>query len=573
MKTSASGKRQKGYALLCVLVITAIAVSLYAAMNRSAQSGAVQTERNNIFNQSIAAAESVSENVLSYISRDFLNQSYDPSRLSSYTTLMPTVGWASQFQFSDGEGNVDKVKVTGSSTSVTTNLDSQFRGLYGLVYTCSIRSHAQPLNTPYDMEAGIQQDLQLASIPIFQFAIFYSMDLEINPGAPMIVTGKVHGNADIYTAPPASLRFKDDVAATGRVIFDRHPDDPTGGTQTTPSFDEPYVENVSSLTMPIATNNSPEVVRGILEEPPFGEDANSPSGKHRYYNNCDLIVQTTANSVTVRCGKWNNFAVINPDVNFGKPTANYSFIKTNASFYDGREKLRTVVTELDVSKLKTWISGAGGSVNSSAVSTMGHGINSVYIQDKREVYNRLTVVRVIEGQSLPANGLTVATKHPLYVKGHFNAPSTTPGYANTSATKPASLVGDAITILSGSWSDSASTTPMNDASDTTVNAAFLAGIVPTGDDFGVRHYSGGVENFPRFLEDWGGRSFTYNGSMVVMFPSQFATGHWKQTGVYYQAPSRKWAFDINFLDHRKLPPATPQVRKLIRGQWRVLASN
>jgi hypothetical protein len=29
---------------------------------------------------------------------------------------------------------------------------------------------------------------------------------------------------------------------------------------------------------------------------------------------------------------------------------------------------------------------------------------------------------------------------------------------------------------------------------------------------------------------------------------------------------------VNFLDYRRLPPATPQVRKLVRGQWTVVAA-
>ena len=113
------------------------------------------------------------------------------------------------------------------------------------------------------------------------------------------------------------------------------------------------------------------------------------------------------------------------------------------------------------------------------------------------------------------------------------------------------------------------------AQDTTVNAAFLGGIVQTTNSAGVGHYSGGVENFPRFLEDWSGKTITYNGSMVVMFPSQSATNFWVSPSLanYYTAPTRKWAFDSNFLDYRKLPPVTPQVRKVIRGQWTVIAAN
>jgi len=104
------------------------------------------------------------------------------------------------------------------------------------------------------------------------------------------------------------------------------------------------------------------------------------------------------------------------------------------------------------------------------------------------------------------------------------------------------------------------------ATSTTVNAAFLAGIVKTTSS----SYSGGVENFPRFLENWGGNTLTYNGSMVVMFYSKIATGLWKGTGSYYSPPVRNWTFDVNFLDPRKMPPCTPAFRVLQRGDWLTL---
>src|SRR5690606_11590842 len=133
-------------------------------------------------------------------------------------------------------------------------------------------------------------------------------------------------------------------------------------------------------------------------------------------------------------------------------------------------------------------------------------------------------VRVYNGQTLPKQGLTVATPNPLYVQGHYNAPGSALGTSDTSDTKPASLVGDAITILSQSWNDNNSTKALSQrvASATTVNAAILAGNVPTGNGY----YSGGIENFPRFLENWSGKKFTYNGSMVLMFNSQIATAPW-----------------------------------------------
>jgi hypothetical protein len=81
-------------------------------------------------------------------------------------------------------------------------------------------------------------------------------------------------------------------------------------------------------------------------------------------------------------------------------------------------------------------------------------------------------------------------------------------------------------------------------------------------------YSGGVENFIRLLENWGG-TLTYNGSIAVLFYSQYATNHWRPTGNYYNAPTRNWSFDLNFKLAAKLPPLTPSIKAMIRGQWQV----
>jgi hypothetical protein len=130
-------------------------------------------------------------------------------------------------------------------------------------------------------------------------------------------------------------------------------------------------------------------------------------------------------------------------------------------------------------------------------------------------------------------------------------------------------MGDAITVLSASWQDSytsgtslASRNPVN----TTVNAACLEGIVQSTNS----SYSGGVENFLRLLENWNSSttSLTYNGSVVVMFPSIYGTNIWQQTGNYYNAPARHWAFDTNFTNPNKLPPVTPRFYKIIRATWK-----
>ena len=87
------------------------------------------------------------------------------------------------------------------------------------------------------------------------------------------------------------------------------------------------------------------------------------------------------------------------------------------------------------------------------------------------------------------------------------------------------------------------------------------------------HYSGGMENFPRFLEDWGpGNIFTYNGSMIKMFPSLYATNVWGSTNVY-TPPARHWTYDTNFENPLMLPPLTPSLQVVSRSQWASLAPN
>jgi hypothetical protein len=92
-----------------------------------------------------------------------------------------------------------------------------------------------------------------------------------------------------------------------------------------------------------------------------------------------------------------------------------------------------------------------------------------------------------------------------------------------------------------------------------VNAAILTGIVYSTDG-SSNHFSGGVMNVPRLLEDWSGDTLTLNTSIVNLFNSARATNRFVNPGVYYFAPTRQFSFDQNFTHFAKLPPGTPFVR-------------
>jgi len=184
-------------------------------------------------------------------------------------------------------------------------------------------------------------------------------------------------------------------------------------------------------------------------------------------------------------------------------------------------------------------------------------------------------VVLTNGTTLPPMGLGVATPDPVYIVGNYNVSTngtaTNLGTFDTSQTRPAAVYSDAVTILSPNWNpqNSSNSIGSRTAANDTVNAAILTGNVPSDGN----NYSGGVENFPRFLENWSGYTFTYNGSMVCMFNSQVATDPWPGTGTVYNPPTRNWAFDLNFNNPAKQPPMMPLVISVNRGAWTFLQTN
>ena len=136
--------------------------------------------------------------------------------------------------------------------------------------------------------------------------------------------------------------------------------------------------------------------------------------------------------------------------------------------------------------------------------------------------------------------------------------------ASTYTRQPCSIVADAVNVLSNSWVDANSTGGVSSrvASNTTINAAIVSGIVPSGSN--GNNYSGGAENFPRFLEDWSDATLTYYGSMVELYKSQQSIGTWGNANVY-SPPTREWFFDKSF--RRDTPPGSPMLFTYVKGKW------
>lgn len=566
IKSYFHGTVSGGYSLLLVVVFAAISfLALGAILDWCLTNGRL-TDRNNQYYTTAAAAEAATEKVLSVLTRDYASQgeALVHYNLNVYRSLVPrnteNTIWGG-YVFSDAEGNKSQTSVERlSAASSYQPLNSKYQGMYGAASTYRIVSYASMLDARQEIPVGVEQVIQLATIPVFQFAIFYAMDMEINPGPNMTITGRVHGNANINVQPQATLTFLSDVTAAGSIIHNKHTNDPLVRTAGTIDYKGKHVSGANAMTLPIGTNNTPAAVHAIIELPPDGESATSAMGRQRYYNKSDMIVLVSNSTMVVKSGLDDKFSTAIPFSDWNV------FLKTNVSFYNKREGKTVNAVQLNVARLKSW-----SATNSVLRPVLGNrDIRSVYIADMRtQSSSTQSGIKVVEGDELPSLGLTVSTPNPLYVQGNFNATGSDVNKNETKNTQPASLVGDAINILSTAWLDVSSSLPvaLRLAGDTTVNAAIIAGNVPSGGG----NYSGGVENFPRFLENWGGRTLTYNGSMVALFHSTIATAPWGGSDVY-SPPTRNWAFDQNFTDALKLPPGTPEVRAVLKSSWNTVAA-
>ena len=167
-------------------------------------------------------------------------------------------------------------------------------------------------------------------------------------------------------------------------------------------------------------------------------------------------------------------------------------------------------------------------------------------------------------------GFTLGSEQPAYVLGNYNANAG--GFGDPHAA--AAVMGDTVTLLSNNWTDLNSfKSPASVNGRAAVTSYYRLAIAsgkninfpqPTfagvSQDFGT---DGGVHNFLRYLENWGGQTLNYKGSMVSLFYSQYATGVFKCCGTVYSPPTRAYAFDTDFLDLSKLPPGTPKFRDVV----------
>jgi hypothetical protein len=260
----------------------------------------------------------------------------------------------------------------------------------------------------------------------------------------------------------------------------------------------------------------------------------------------------------------------------------------------------TYTPGLDIYGTLPSYTGTSGSVPPGAASPLHSGArindiittvsnplstNAAVVRGNRPLFFRralkLTGGSALATSGIGITGLTIASENPVYVEGNYNV--TDPAAFATEPHIGAGIIADAIVLLSNNWNDinSFSPTPngvggnaaMNSSAVASYRFAAVAGksisfqrSLATAaatpwtpeTDFGN---DGGAHNLMRMLEDWGGNTLNYRGSIVSFFISRQATGIYKSGAFTYGAPAnRNFNFDVDFLLPDKLPPGTPMFR-------------
>ena len=484
------GRQSAGYAMLLVMIIAACCVLVFASTISRTVTTVRLNDRNNQYTAGLYAAEAATEKVIARMKSDFPSGGnwLLTNNLTSYKATVPTTAenayWGN-FQFSDAQGNANQTYVQCISATGWGPLSSQYAGLNGWTNIYRVLSNAKSTgSTGATIVNAVQQDIQFDSIPVFQFAIFYNSLLEFTWCAPFIVNGRTHANGSIYVGSCQNLTFNSAVTCSGwlgKTNWDgKTTSQYTGALNYNGS--PGYSTNAQVLQLPIGTNNTPAAVQQIINMPPAGEDPNSAMGQQRYYNKAEIVLLVSNSTVTATLKTSASDASptvitgLYSSTNYNGVATNFPFLTlTNPSsssspnFTDQRESKTVVTTQIDIGKLNQWIA-TNSRVKTKFPSTGGvfdptvcPPPNILYVADNRtNSSSQLPAVRLIDGSVIPTNmvstgpsGFTVATPNPLYVLGNYNCPdSGALNGTNTSKTFPASLVSDALTILSGNWADS-----------------------------------------------------------------------------------------------------------------------
>jgi hypothetical protein len=476
--------------------------------------------------------------------------------------------------------NFDIVSLTGDDPQfyVINEAGNDWDGYTALQMDYRINAHvretggaASRLSHP---GVNLSRTVRVQVIPIYQYAIFYDNLLELWPGPQMDVHGKVHSNGNAYFNAENRLNlwrgvtvagdFYANAAApgSGRSVADKKTvwvttDGVSNGTalNTYDSGLNAFVDSrrdnwqseayerwgrflrdqshgVLPVGLPLPEGTSP---RTLIEPVVAGEPESLSKNKYDYIASLRVNgnPSTGVYTVTDRDG-----TIVNPS--YTAPNGSTQNWISTKRIFSKRENKYVHLFDIDAAKLKQ-------AVAAKPAVYADFSESAVLYVNATQPTGAEGGARLINASVVPQDGFgsfTFASNGPIFTKGNVNNP------ANAADRVLTLIAGDSVNPLSTAFNDANylnSPQPVNTAANTTTNAIFMTGNVPSAGNV----YSGGAENYFRYLENWDGKQHVFNGTLMNLWESQIAKGKWGQSSVY-NPPQRVWSWDTTY--QTRFPP-------------------
>ncbi len=584
-------------ALVSLIIVTVFTTTMLSAVHNEGNGVKLQVDR--------TQALKISDGVLQVAENDFLDD------VSNYVTLQ-TPNQANDYVVLEGTHAIGTLGGDWRVSRATTISGGVETMAPSVVVTDGVGLNT--LVTPYVLTAEVRsggalvtmrKHIELQQVPIFQFLSFYGNDLEVLPGPAMTLSGRVHTNENLYLGAGASLTLDSNYVKSAGKVFRKRKDDnsvPAGwikikhkatnaltllqskanllaqGIGSTTGMDSAFTgweingDNlfnaygemppfpVQAATQFGGTLGSGDMGVSRLQHPNIGAlDAFVTASYGDYVESSPgVFVETTPGQGTHAKGYYHASAglVVKDDQVFQTNGTNITslmpagFIATK-TMWDARENKTVTLTQINLNKLKD-MDGNVATVDPSPYFPA----NGLLFATRSDCTTSTGSGIVLSGGSELNAALSVVSPAPVYVHGNYNSTNK----------KAASVISDSCHLLSAAWNwTNSSSSGLKTANSTTYNMAILAGNRNTTGS----QYSGGFENFPRFHENWTGKTCTIKGSFVCTGVSKIHVGNWVYGGSHYTAPTRVWSYESSFDSPTGLPPFTPSANTTRSIAWEV----
>lgn len=417
---------------------------------------------------------------------------------------------------------------------------------------------------------GLKENATAKRTTLFMYQIFYENDLEILPGPTFNLKGLVHTNGNLYLNSNDNNFlniYTDSLTTFGNVTrgrLDRN--EITGTVRITKGSKDGDLVSMTSGEGSTNNNwmsNAINKWNGTLKDKKLGAERLEAPKLGSFQPGGFYDQQAGLNIKVITASGTPQYKISYNGSSHTYTSAQLNNALTETQIYDYREypsktdptkNTPIKLTNVDINKLKTALGyyPSNGLIYMTRDDAVADLDRNDFTPDSRRVVSGF---KLVNSSTLPA-ATTFVSNLPTYIQGNFNVHSSTD--PNVDTWKPSAIIADAINLLSNDWRDnynwkdprvnSGTPMPKAAASGGEYNTVFITGNLPTKSG----QYNGGLENFPRFLEDWSSRTCKTSGGFIQLFRSQYATGLWGSA--YYSPPNRNWSSESRFSDLRSLPP-------------------